>query len=159
MDCVRLTLMYGSTAANKMAMIAAAAVLRRPEPHVSDYQRALKAWQAGRNAPGEPMPEALRIRPALNRDPAHAAAIERVRAWTRQRFHLSEESAVLVAQVSCSLPGCPPLETVVAFWTGDATRHQFKLFKPVAAVVLDDLPPAWMKHALVVDEESGFECC
>ena len=126
---------------------------------MSDYQSALKAWQAGRNAPGERMPEAFRIGPALNRDPAHAAAVERVRAWTRQRFALAEETAVLVAQVSCSLPGCPPLETVVAFWTDEATRHQFKLFKPVAAVVLDDLPPAWMKNALVADEESGFECC
>src|SRR5262249_44669854 len=159
MDCARLTLMCGSTAANEMAMIAAAGVLRRPEPRVSDYQPALKAWQAARNAPGEPMPEAFRIGPALNRDPAHAAAIERVRAWTRQRFRLAEETAVLVAQVSCSLPGCPPLETVVAFWTGDVARHQFKLFKPVTAVVPDDLPPAWMKDALVVDEESGFECC
>jgi len=151
--------MYGSTAAKEMAMIAAVATRRRLGTHVSDYQRALKAWQAGRNAPDEPMPEAFRIGPALNRDPAHAAAIERVRAWTRQRFRLAEETAVLVAQVSCSLPGCPPLETVVAFWTGDVARHQFKLFKPVAAVVLDDLPPAWMKDALVVDEESGFECC
>jgi len=26
-------------------------------------------------------------------------------------------------------------------------------------VVADDLPPSWMKNALVVDEESGFECC
>src|SRR5262249_32668357 len=103
--------------------------------------------------------EAFRIGPALKRDPAHAAAVERVRAWTRARFALPEEAAIMVAQVACSMPGCPPLETVVAFWTVDATRHQFKLFKPVADVLNDDLPPSWMKSALVVDEESGFECC
>jgi len=129
------------------------------ESTVSDYQTALKAWQSGRNAPGEPMPEAFRIGPALKRDPAHAAALERVRAWTRERFALPEDAAIMVAQVACSSPGCPPLETVVAFWTADTTRHQFKLFKPVAEVVSDDLPPSWMKNALVVDEESGFACC
>jgi len=126
---------------------------------VSDYQTALKAWQSGRNAPGEPMPEAFRIGPALKRDPAHTAAIERVRGLARERFALPQEAAVLAAQVTCNMPGCPPLETVVAFWTGNATRHQFKVFKPVTEVVADDLPPSWMKNALVVDEESGFECC
>ena len=54
------------------------------------------------------------------------------------------------------LPGCPPLETVIAFWTEGDRRHHFKVFKPVAEVVLDDLPPAWMKDALAVPE--GFEC-
>jgi hypothetical protein len=126
---------------------------------VSDDQRVLQAWLSGRNAPGVPMPEAFRIGPAFKTDPEHAAALDRVRAWARERFALPDDAAVLVAQVSCNLPGCPPLETVVAFWTGSATRHQFKLFKPVAEVVEDDLPPAWMKSALIADEESGFECC
>jgi len=123
----------------------------------SDYQRALRAWQSGRNGAG--MPEAFRIGPALKPDPAHTAALERVRTWTRERFALPEDAAILVVQVACSLPGCPPLETAVAFRTAETTRHQFKLFKPVAEVAADDLPPGWMKPALIVDEESGFECC
>ena len=125
---------------------------------MSEYQRALQAWQSGGNDPG-PMPEAFRIGPALKRAPEFVAALEQVRAWTRSRFGLPAEAPVMVAEVTCSVPGCPPLETVVAFWSGDATRHQFKLFKRVADVVLDDLPPSWMKDALIADEESGFECC
>ena len=132
---------------------------RSRDDSLSDYQRAMQAWLTGRNAPGEPMPEAFRIRPAFKVDPEHTAALEQVRAWTRARFSLAEDAAVLVAQVTCSLPGCPPLETVVAFWTDTDKRHQFKLFKPVAEVVEDDLPPAFMKTALIADEESGFECC
>jgi hypothetical protein len=91
--------------------------------------------------------------------PEHAAALERVREWTRERFSLAPDSTIFVSEVACALPGCPPLETVVAFWTQIDKRHQFKLFKPVAAVVLDDLPPAWMKEPLAVDEEVGWECC
>jgi hypothetical protein len=81
-----------------------------------------------------------------------------VRAWTRLRFGLSEEPAVLVAEIACSLLGCPPLETVVVFWTDAATRHRFKIFKPVEQVVEDDLPYAWLKEALI-DDGSGWECC
>jgi hypothetical protein len=93
------------------------------------------------------------------RPPEHAAAVDRLTAWTRERFKLAEDAAILVSEVACELPGCPPIETVVAFWTGNETRHQFKLFKPVAEVVLDDLPPGWMKPALVAIEGIGFECC
>lgn len=98
------------------------------------------------------------MRRALEKSPIHAAALERVREWTRARFQLGEEAAVLVAQVSCQLPGCAPLETVVAFWT-DEQRYRFKVFKPVADVVADDLPPAWFKDALLDTDALGCECC
>jgi hypothetical protein len=126
---------------------------------VSDYHSAMKAWQSGRNAPGEGMPEAFRIRPAFKKSPEQVAALERVREWTRARFALPEDSAVMVAEMACGLPGCPPLETVVAFWTDTDRRHQFKVFKRVEEIVADDLPPAFMKDALMVDEETGFACC
>jgi nitrate reductase delta subunit len=95
---------------------------------------------------------------SLEKSPAHAAALERVREWTRARFRLGEDAAILVAQVSCQLPGCAPLETVVAFWTDDQ-RYRFKVFKPVADVVADDLPPAWFRDALLDTDALGCECC
>jgi hypothetical protein len=90
--------------------------------------------------------------------PGHAAAADRVRDWTRERFGLPEAAVIMVAQLSCAVPGCPPLETVVAFWT-ENTRHHFKVFKPVEQVVADDLPPAWLKNALADMEGTGCECC
>jgi hypothetical protein len=91
----------------------------------------------------------------IKKSPDHAAALARVREWTRARFTLADDAAILVAEVACMLPGCPPLETVVAFWT-DERRHHFKIFKPVADVVEGDLPFAWLKDSLVVLD--GFEC-
>jgi hypothetical protein len=96
---------------------------------------------------------------SFNKRPEDIAAIDRVKAWTRERFNLTDDVAILVAEIACGLPGCPPLETVVAFWTASDRRHQFKVFKPVAKVIADDLPPAWLKDALAVDEGVGFECC
>ena len=90
---------------------------------------------------------------------AHHQALARVAAWTRERFGLPPEAAILVAEISCAVPGCPPLETVVAFWTADGTRHYFKLFKPVEAVVADDLPYAWLMRSLAAVEGFGCDCC
>ena len=89
----------------------------------------------------------------------HAAALERVEAWTRLRFKLADDAVVLVSEIACGLPGCPPLETVVAFWTQGDARHQFKVFKPVVDVLMDDLPPAWLKDALITLDAIDYNCC
>lgn len=91
------------------------------------------------------------------KDAAQLAAIERIGGWTRARFGLAPDDVVMVAEVACSLPGCPPLETVAVFWSG-GRRHQFKLFKPPGQVAEDDLPYAWLKQSLQADE-GGFDCC
>jgi nitrate reductase delta subunit len=96
---------------------------------------------------------------SLQKSPEHLEALERVREWTRARFGLPDDAAILVSEVACGLPGCPPLETVVAFWTADATRHQFKMFKRAQEVVADDLPFTWLKDALAVPEGIECDCC
>ena len=111
-----------------------------------------------RPAPARPRAGALRFG-AFNKDEDHSEALERVKAWTRERFSLDDEAAIMVSEVACTLPGCPPLETVVAFWTDKDARHHFKIFKRVDEVVQDDLPPAWLKDALCATEGSGLECC
>ena len=96
---------------------------------------------------------------SFEKRPDYIAALDRVKAWTRERFKLTADATIFVAEVSCALPGCPPRETVVAFWTENERRHQFKLFKPVADVVMDDLPPRWLRDALAAIEGLGCECC
>jgi hypothetical protein len=103
-------------------------------------------------------PATLRTQP-LRRSAEHREGLARVREWTRERFALSPAATIVVAEIACGLPGCPPLETVVAFWNEDARRHQFKVFKPVQEVTLDDLPLAWLKDSLAVPEGFGCDCC
>jgi hypothetical protein len=93
------------------------------------------------------------------KNPAATAARERLEDWTRARFALGEEATVMVSELQCAVPGCPPIETVVTFWLGDGKRHHFKVFKPMAGVSEDDLPPAWMKSALAEMPMLGCECC
>jgi hypothetical protein len=96
---------------------------------------------------------------AFKKTPEHLRAIERVQEWTRDHFSLPQDAPVLASELACSVPGCPPIETVVAFWTENGERRHFKVFKPVEQVVLDDLPPAWLKDCLCSIEGEGFSCC
>jgi hypothetical protein len=96
---------------------------------------------------------------ARNKNAEDRAAIARVKHWVRDRFRLNEDDVVMVNELECALPGCPPLETVIAFWTEDGQRRHYKVFKPVVEVVEDDLPPSWMKNALIVQDGMGCDCC
>ena len=85
------------------------------------------------------------------------AAVENIQVWTRQRFKLAADAAVLVAEVACRVPLCPPLETAVAFWTADEKRHQFKLYKPLLEVVYDDI--GWLIGSPTEHDSSAWDCC
>jgi nitrate reductase delta subunit len=115
----------------------------------NQYDRALAGWleDEGGDSFGLRRPNA-----------ADPEAIARVRECVRERFKLSADAPIMVSELSCRVPGCPPLETVVAFWEGDV-RHHFKIFKPVAEITSDNLPFAWMKESLIVPEGFGCECC
>jgi nitrate reductase molybdenum cofactor assembly chaperone NarJ/NarW len=72
------------------------------------------------------------------KSPGLSAEQERVRTWTREHFNLGDDETIMVSELPCSDPGCPPVETHVVFWT-QAGRQQFKVFKPLAEVAPDDL--------------------
>ena len=93
------------------------------------------------------------------RGETHLLAVERLKDWTRGRFVLTPDETVLVTEGPTSLPGYPPIETLVAFWTTDGTRHHFKVFKPVEEIVEDDFPPPWLKASLAYSEGMSCPCC
>ena len=95
----------------------------------------------------------------FQKSPVHLEAVERAQQWTRARFSLAGEAVVIAAEIACQVPGCPPIETVIVFWTGDGTRYRFKIFKPVEEVVEDDLPVSWLLPSLVDYGDLGCDCC
>jgi nitrate reductase delta subunit len=86
-------------------------------------------------------------------------AVERVKDWTRNRFRLDDANIVIVSEVSSRLPGHPPLQTAVSFWTAQDARHHFTVFKRVEDVLEEDIPPAFMKDALALSEGIACSCC
>jgi nitrate reductase delta subunit len=132
---------------------------------MNEENRALPDSSSGPDQSGNsgPLPRTAKVGPlrlgAFKKTPEHLQAIERVQAWTRERFSLPQDAPVLASELACTVPGCPPLETVVAFWIESGERRHFKVFKPVEQVVEDDLPPAWLKDSLCSIEGEGFSCC
>jgi hypothetical protein len=96
---------------------------------------------------------------SLRREEAWFVARASIKRWTRERFGLDAGDLVEAGEVASELPGCPPRETRVEFWTAGGARHHFKVFKPLDAVTLDDIPPAWLLEALAVPEGYECDCC
>lgn len=71
--------------------------------------------------------------------PPDAARVALIKAWVEERFGLGGAETVMVTELHCSEPGCPPLETVIAILAGGSGNRQFKLHKSVAEVTRDDV--------------------
>jgi nitrate reductase delta subunit len=95
---------------------------------------------------------------SATKSPARLEALERVEAWTRERFGLGGNARVHVWELACAVPGCPPVETAVLFAIGEE-RYRFKVFKPLEQVLAEDLPPAWFRGALAMAEGLDCDCC
>ena len=89
----------------------------------------------------------------------HLAAVERLKDWTRARFALSGEDTVIVTEETPSYPGCPPTETVVAFWVGGSAPHHFRVFKSAREATESDIPPGWMRDSLAGVPGITCSCC
>jgi hypothetical protein len=96
---------------------------------------------------------------SAKKGPGRLEAAQRLKRWTRERFALVGEDGILVSELESTLPGYPPLHTVVAFWTAERKHYHFKVFKPLEEVLPEDLPPAWLKDALAVAEGLDCGCC
>ena len=96
---------------------------------------------------------------SFRKGPGVVEAAQRVKDWTRARFGLAEDETLVVTEIARALPGFPPLQTSVMFWTAGGTRHHFTVFKPVEEVAETDLPPAWLKESLALSEGVECACC
>jgi hypothetical protein len=74
---------------------------------------------------------------ARRRDPEKAAQIK---GWAREAFDVKDDVTIMVTELRCTEPDCPPLETVIALMQADASKPiQHKLHKPLAEVSRDDV--------------------
>jgi len=64
---------------------------------------------------------------------------ERIKSWVRTTWALSDDTTVMVTELECREPGCPPIETVVAVLEGPGKTTQHKLHKTAAEVTQSDV--------------------
>jgi hypothetical protein len=93
---------------------------------------------------------------AARKDDSQRTALRQIKQWTRTRFALGDDDLAIVTQEEVRLPGVPEKQTLIVFQCADGLKRHYRIFKPATEVREDDLPPAWMKDALITPE--GFQC-
>ncbi len=56
-----------------------------------------------------------------------------VKEWALATVTDADDAAVLVTELRCTEPGCPPLETVIAV-LGTRSRREVRIYAPLAEV-------------------------
>jgi nitrate reductase delta subunit len=90
---------------------------------------------------------------------ADVSALKRVERDARAGFRLVDAVPVRVEELAATEKGFPPRETRITFWTGNQAEHRYRVFKPASQVTDADLPPWWMKDALILDDFPFCDCC
>ncbi|MFF7754144.1 hypothetical protein ACFZCP_34020 [Streptomyces sp. NPDC007971] len=57
----------------------------------------------------------------------------------RALLGLDDDTAVLIRQLACTEPGCPPLETVVVVLPMEGAARRWTLHRPADQITGDDL--------------------
>jgi len=89
------------------------------------------------------------------RNDQRAIAVRALKALARAAFGAEEDDVIVVSELRCTEPGCPPLETVVALLREGAPPKQVKVHKPVVEVTEADLRAALRGDAHEHDEVEG----
>lgn len=76
--------------------------------------------------------------------------IAAVKVWVGELFGLSDSATVVVTELACREPGCPPLETVIAVLDGAGGQWKRSLHKGVSEVTREDIAAIgmlWSAHS------------
>jgi hypothetical protein len=63
----------------------------------------------------------------------------RIKDWVRELIAPGDDVTILVSELSCSEPGCPPIETVIAVFRGRDEPSKYTIHRPSAEVTRDDI--------------------
>jgi hypothetical protein len=100
--------------------------------------------------------------PNLRRD-ANAQLTRQVKTWVAEVLHTDEETAVLVTEMRCTTPDCPPVKTVIALMQPEQPIRQYKIHKPLQDITLDDVTqlitvqPKFVQAASASDDKEAAE--
>ena len=70
---------------------------------------------------------------------AGAAKARQIKEWAGELLAPGEEVTILVSELACSEPGCPPVETVIALFRGREEPRKFHIHRPAAEVTREDI--------------------
>ncbi|MEM6256112.1 MAG: hypothetical protein AAF821_24630 [Cyanobacteria bacterium P01_D01_bin.156] len=63
--------------------------------------------------------------------------LKQLKGWVYQTLSLDEGVPLSISQLTCTEPGCPPLETVIAIMT--QPPQTYKIHQPASEITADDI--------------------
>ena len=72
-------------------------------------------------------------------DPRRTEKMRQVKDWVREQLSLPPEVSVMVTELRCTEPGCPPTETVIAVLWGPGNTRQQKIPRAVVEVSSEEV--------------------
>ena len=66
-----------------------------------------------------------------------------VKEWVRAAARAPDDAAIMVSELTCSEPGCPPFEVVMAILSPGRPPVQKKLHKRIAELSRDEVVHLW----------------
>jgi hypothetical protein len=82
------------------------------------------------------------VRPAGQPRAADRADTGALKAVVRDTLHLDADHTIVVQQLACAEPGCPPVETVIAVLSATAPAQRWTLHQPLSDLTADALRAA-----------------
>jgi len=70
---------------------------------------------------------------------AGAATARQIKDWVRELLAPGDDVTILVSELSCSEPGCPPIETVIALFRGGENPTKYTIHRASVDVTRDDV--------------------
>jgi hypothetical protein len=68
-----------------------------------------------------------------------AQRVSDIKSWVQEEFRLNPDTTVMVTELRCTEPGCPPLETVIAILDTPGSPRQHKVHKAHTEVSREDV--------------------
>ncbi|MBB3399344.1 MULTISPECIES: hypothetical protein [unclassified Rhizobium] len=90
--------------------------------------------------------------PLARQTPAIVGAARAIKQWSRDAFRLGDADAVFVNELACSVPGCPPKETVIVIMSAGRSTRQISVHKAMVDVTEQDIAEActpWLSRSAV----------
>lgn len=73
----------------------------------------------------------------FSRQKADPQKIQTIKTWIGETFHLPSDIPISISQLTCTEPGCPPIETVISIMK--TSTETYKIHKAVGEIQYNDI--------------------
>jgi hypothetical protein len=81
-----------------------------------------------------------------DRERTGATKTREIKRWVTELLDLPEDESVMVAELACHEPGCPPVETVISIHSAGKPARVHKLHRSAAEITRADLLPMFREN-------------